>query len=141
TCLLAPRLGAVDLRQENAVLEAAGSAAKADDLQSLQAMEPEALALPDSDAQRTGDRLVLRLRNGEAKVFADKPECKLPELESKCEKYLFILHASARTMFVILKLYYERAEYLLIDDTAGEETILRNFPVLSPSGERAVVPL
>ncbi len=104
-------------------------------------MESGVLALPDSNAQRTGDQLVLHLRNGDTKVFADKPECKLPEFESQCQIYRLVVHASTRGVFVILKLYYESAEYLLIDDTTGEETVLRNFPVLSPSGQQAVVPL
>jgi len=139
--LSAPQLGAADLRPKDALLEAAYTAVKADDVRTVQAMEPEALALPDSNAQRTGDQLVLHLRNGDTKIFAHKPECKLPEFESQCQKYWLIAHAGTRAIFVILKLYYESAEYLLIDDTTGEETVLRNFPVLSPSGQRAVVPL
>ena len=114
-----PHLANADLRQVNASLEAARSTAEKDDLQSLQAMESEVLALPDSNAQRMGDRLALDLRNGDTKVFVDRLECKLSGLESRCQKYRLIVHEGARAIFVIAKLHYESAEYLLVDEISS----------------------
>ena len=138
--LFEPHLAAADLRQENAFLEAARSAAEKDDLQSLQAMESEALALPDLNAQRMGDRLALDLRNGDTKVFVDKPECKLPEVESRCEKYRLIVHAGTREFFVIAKLKYESVEYLVVDDAAGKESTLQKPPDFLPLGRTGCRP-
>jgi hypothetical protein len=50
-----------------------------------------------------------------------------------------IAHARTRGVFVVAKLYYESAEYLLVDDGSGDEAVMRQFPIFSPSGKHALV--
>jgi hypothetical protein len=123
---------------EDSLLTAARSASDKDDLTSIQAIESKALEL-DPDSRRQGDRLLLHLGSGLTREFDDKPECKSQGQEAKCQMYRLVAHARARGVFVVAKLYYESAEYLLVDDTSGEEAILRQFPSFSPSGKHALV--
>lgn len=124
--------------QDNALLAAAQKAVGKDNLVSLRTLEPKALGAADSLAERQGGRLVLHLKSGTAKVYEDRPECKIPEKESKCQMYVLVAHANSLHIFVLAKLYYESAEYLLVDDATGDETILRSFPKFSPSGHYAL---
>jgi hypothetical protein len=125
--------------QENALIDAAKRAATNDDLLGLQALESKALAVGDADAERQGSRLVLHSRSGATKIYKNGPECKIPSLESECQTYTLVAHASSRGVFVVAKLYYESVEYLLVDDVTGDETTLRAFPVFSPSGNHVLV--
>lgn len=59
--------------------------------------------------------------------------------EAKCQSYRLVAHARTRGVFVVAKLYYESAEYLLIDDSSGDETVLRRFPIFSPSGKQVLL--
>jgi hypothetical protein len=123
---------------ENALLSAAKSASDKDDLIAVQAIDSKALAV-GSDAHRQEDSLILHLNSGVTKAFKDTPECREVDHEAKCQKYVWIAHARTRGVFVVAKLYYESAEYLLVDDGSGEEAVLRQFPKFSPSGKHALV--
>jgi hypothetical protein len=136
TASCAPTLA--DVLQENALLTSAKSASEKDDLMALEGMEMKALSAIDSDAVRQGDRLLLRLHSGASKVYEDRPECKKPDQETKCQKFRLIAHARSRGVFVVAKLYYESAEYLIVDDASGDGATLRRFPIFSPSGEHVV---
>jgi hypothetical protein len=122
---------------EDSLLSAARSASDKEDLSGVQAIESKALEL-DSDAHRQGDRLILHLSSG-AKDYKDKPECRSEDQEAKCQSYRLIAHARTRGVFVVAKLYYESAEYLLVDDGSGDEAVMRQFPIFSPSGKHALV--
>jgi hypothetical protein len=123
---------------ENALLSAAKSASDKDDLIGLQAIESKSLAV-DSGANRLGDRLMLHLSSGATRTYQDRSECKIAGHEASCQKYRLVAHAGTRGVFVVAKLYYESAEYLLVDDSSGEEAVLRQLPVFSPSGKHALV--
>jgi hypothetical protein len=123
---------------ENGLLAAAKEAAIRDDLGGIRDLEPKALAAADADAERQGDRLRLHLKSGAIRNYQDRPECKSLGEESKCQKYVLVVHASSRGTFVVAKLYYESITCLLIDDVTGDETTLRSFPDFSPSGNRAL---
>jgi hypothetical protein len=123
---------------ENELLSAAKAASDGDDLIGVQAIESKALAV-ESGADRQGNRLRLHLSNGATKVYEDKAECRAAANESKCQKYRLIAHARSRGVFVVARLYYESAEYLLVDDVSGDEAVLRRFPVFSSSGKQALV--
>ena len=125
--------------QENALLTAARRAAEKDDLLGIQTLEPNALSAVDANADRRGNRLILHLKSGTTKVYKNQPECETPSLKSTCQKYALVAHVSRRDIFIVAKLYYESAEYLLVDDDSGSETTLRNFPALSPSGNHVLV--
>jgi hypothetical protein len=127
-----------DVLREDALLSAARSASDRDDLLSLQAVEPIALEAT-ANASRHGDRLVLRLSSGVSRAFDDSSECKAEALQARCEKYRLIVHARTRGVFVVAKLYSESAEYVLVDDRSGDDTVLRRFPIFSPSGEHVLV--
>ena len=124
--------------RENALLAAARQAADKDNLLGIRALEPKALDATDAHAERQGSRLTLHLKSGTTKIYADRPECKIPDKESKCQMYVLVAHANSLHIFVLAKLYYESAEYLLVDDAAGDETSLRSFPRFSPSGGYAL---
>jgi hypothetical protein len=83
--------------------------------------------------------LILQLSSGVTKTFEDTPECRAADQEAKCQKYSLVAHARTRGVFVVAKLYYESAEYLLVDDGSGEEAVLRQFPMFSPTGKHALV--
>lgn len=101
-------------------------------------LESKALAA-GARADRQGDRLVLRLRSGNTKAYANGPECKNPDDEAKCQKYSLIVDAHTRGLFVVAKVLHEGLDIILIDDHAGEETVLRHFPIFSPSGKNLLV--
>jgi len=123
--------------QENALLTAAQVAA--DNSKDIQALEPKALGAVDAHAERQGSRLTLHLKSGTTRIYEDRPECKVPDKESKCQMYVLMVHASSRNTFIVAKLYYESAEFLLVDDATGEETTLRSIPYFSPSGRYVLV--
>jgi len=125
--------------QEKALLAAAQKAAGKDNLVSLRTLEHKALGAIDSLAERQGGRLTLHLKSGTVKVYEDRPECKISEKESKCQMYVLVAHVNSLHLFVLSKLDYESAEYLVVDDTSGDETSLRSFPKFSPSGRYALV--
>jgi hypothetical protein len=125
--------------QENALLAAAKKANEKEDLLGVRVLEQNALSASGVDADRQGDRLVLHLKSSATKIYEDAPECKYPDKESECQMYALVAHASSRGIFVVARLYYESAGYLLVDDTTGNETTLRNFPDFSPSGNRVLV--
>jgi hypothetical protein len=125
--------------QENALLAAAQKAAGKDNSMDIQALEPNALAATDANAERQGRRLILHLKSGTEKPYENRPECNISDKESKCQMYVLVAHASSRSTFVVAKLFYESIEYLLVDDVTGEETILRSFPYYSPSGNHILV--
>jgi hypothetical protein len=125
--------------RESTLLARAEKAASNDNLASIRGLEPKALGDADSLAERQGRRLTLHLKSGTTRVYEDSPECQLPEKESKCQMYVLIAHVNSLHLFVLAKLYYESAEYLLVDDATGGETSLRSFPKFSPSGRYALV--
>jgi hypothetical protein len=128
----------VETPPENSLLAAAKSASDNDDLTGVQTIESKALQV-DPDANRQGDRLVLRLSSGATRVYEDKPECRIADQEAKCQRYRLVAHARTRGVFVVAKLYSESAEYLLVDDGSGDEAVLRQFPIFSPSGKHVLV--
>ena len=122
---------------EDALLAAAQKAAG--NSMDIQALEPKALGAADAHTERQRSRLTLHLKSGTAKIYDDRPECKIPDKESKFQMYVLVAHASSRNTFVLAKLYYESVEYLLVDDATGDETTLRSFPIFSPSGDHVLV--
>lgn len=124
---------------ESVLLAASHQAASHDDLLGIQALEPKALGAPGAGAERQGSRLTLHLKSGAARSYENRPECGIPEEEAKCHMYVLVAHAFSRSTFVLAKFYYESAEYLLVDDATGVETVLRAFPEFSPSGEHVLV--
>ena len=82
---------------------------------------------------------MLRLRSGNTKAYANRPECKNPDDEAKCQQYSLIVDAHTRGVFVVAKVLHEGLDIILIDDLAGEETVLRTFPIFSPSGKNLLV--
>lgn len=125
--------------RENKLLLSAELASDSDDLEAVQGIEVEALKAAGVDADRKGDSLIIRLAQGSVRIFKDRPECEKKNHEAKCQKYKLIVHARSRGVFVVAKLYYESAEYILVDDTSGDETVLRGFPIFSPSGRYVLV--
>jgi hypothetical protein len=130
-----------DVLQENALLSAARAAHDRDNLSAVLSLEPNALKADDASAVRQGDRLILHLGSGATTAYVDRPECrsKDPVQESKCYRYGLIAHAPSRGVFALVKAYYEGSKYLLVNDASGIETTVRSFPILSPSGEHALV--
>ena len=127
--------------QEDALLAAAKRAFDRDEsvVADLQALESNALAAAGVDASRQGKKLTLHLKSRATKTYEDRPECESSSEESRCQKYVLVAHARSRSMFLVAKFYYESAEFALIDDSTGDETIVRAFPVFSPSGNRVLV--
>jgi len=130
-----------DVLQENALLSAAKAAHDNDSLLEVLSIEPKALEADDASAGRQGDRLVLRLSSGGTKAYEDRRECRSedPRQQSRCQKYRLIAHARSRGVFVLIKAYYEGSKYLLVNDATGDEATLPSFPILSASGQHAVV--
>ncbi len=62
-----------------------------------------------------------------------------PDKQAKCKQYKLIAHAPSRGMFVLVEAFYEGADYLLVSDVSGDETIVPSFPIFSPSGEHVLV--
>jgi hypothetical protein len=126
--------------QENALLAAARRAwdKNGDVFAELQALESNALAAAGADVDRQGKKLTLHLKSRATKTYEDRPECESSSEESKCQKYVLVAHAYSRSMFLVANLYYESAEFALIDDVTGDETIVRAFPVFSPSGNHVL---
>ena len=106
------------------------------------ALEPQALALAGHNAQRAGDTLRLHLRSGREKVYRDTPACandKADDPSPQCHQFKLLAHARDWGLYVVVKAYYEAAEYFLVDDTTGDEVVLRSFPLFSPSGMQVLV--
>ena len=128
----------VDLSAEDGLLEAARTANERGDGEALRAVEPKALR-DGAAADRQGERLILHLASGQEKAYQNTPECRDTEREAACQTFSLIAHARARSVFVVAKLYYESTEYLLVDESTGEETVLDALPTFSPSGKRLLV--
>lgn len=141
TLLLAPSCepASSDAARENALLAEAKAANDTEGLLAVQAIEPKALAAGQDGASRDDSRLILHLRSGATKTYEDRPECKNPKQELDCESFRLIVYARSRGVFLLVKGYYEAAEYILIDDATGEETVVRNLPIFSPFGARILV--
>lgn len=124
--------------QELALLAAAETAAsRATYL--VQALEPNAVKAANAQAERHGKRLVLHLKSGVSKNYDDKPECDTLETESECQIYILVAYINSFHHFVVTKVYYEAAVYILVDDTTGQETVLNSFPRYSPSGQHVLM--
>jgi len=125
--------------QEQPLLVAAKIAADQDNVSLVEALEPKALATMDADATRQGPLLSLRLKSGSIKTYENLPECKIPEQEARCERYSLVAHVRSYGIFVVLKLHYESAEYLLVSDVSGKETTVHSFPIFSASGNYVLI--
>lgn len=124
----------VQSSEESSLYLLAKASAEGDNLPGVLAVEPRALAVANSDAERQGSRLILRLNSGEEKNYQDSSECNDDTKEEKCEQYRLIVHAEEYGVFVVVKALYEDARFILIDDSTGNETVLDAFPIFSPTG-------
>lgn len=124
---------------ELAVLAKAHAAAELENLIRLQQLESGALSLATSQADRNQDQLLLHLKRGNQILLSDAEECRSNAESSRCDKYLLIAHLSDRNLFLVGHLFSESINYLLIADETGSQTGLRAFPILSPTGEHALV--
>lgn len=129
----------ISILHENELLNAAMRVAAQDNLSALQEMESKAITAAESDADREGNRLMLHLRSGATKTYEDRSECKQEKQEANCQTYRLIAYARSRGFYVVVKGYYEGADYILISDLTGDETVLRGFPYFSPSGNYVLV--
>lgn len=124
---------------ENAQL----SAARAVQYESagLLKLEPNAIAAADAAVLRQAHRLVLHLRSGADKTYEDSESCYQndPKTVATCHAFVLISYVKTRGIFLILKGYYEGADFLLVDDATGDETLINAFPLFSPSGNRVLV--
>lgn len=125
--------------REDSLLSAAQRAIDNEASSGLRVVESKALKLPDADAIRKGDSLLLELNSGTTRTFRNRPECNQEARETSCQEYFLVVHASSRHAFIVAKLYYESLEFLVVDDATGEETTLRGLPAFSPSGNHLVV--
>jgi hypothetical protein len=111
-----------------------GTAETAASFSRLKEMEPSALAAAGGRVERRGDVLVVRPARGPALSFAAKPECKSPKTEGDCVDYALLAEVRSLGVFVVVRMFYEGGEYLLIDEKTGETTTVDDFPQFSPSG-------
>jgi len=128
-----------DTVAESNLLARAAIADEVENFSLLGDIEAEALALPDTFAVRSDDRLTLTFSSGLTRSYQNNPECKNVEREADCRKYKLIVHSHAHRAFIILQAYYEDVEYLIVDDNSAEEVVLPAFPIFSPSGNRMLV--
>lgn len=124
---------------EDSLLQAAKAENERDSYGDIQLIESNALAQKDAAAERQGDRLVLRLASGEAKSYVDSAPCDEVKGETNCFSYHLLAHAASRHVFVLMKLYYEGADWIVVDDVSGDQTVMRSFPNLSPSGQNILL--
>jgi hypothetical protein len=129
--------------QEDALLAAARTAITRDAnvFADFKKNEFNALSVAGASAERQKGRLILHLKSGQAKTYANSKECADPDKEGDCVQYVLIVHANSRGDFLVLTMYYESAEYRLVDDRTGRETVLAEFPIFSPKGDRVFVAL
>lgn len=134
-CVAQPAMSPAD----KILLTKAQEAVATDNSQNIQRLEPNAIKFARSSAARNGDRLLLYLKSGEIKIYVNRSECKTESQESACQKFVLLGYIRSEHLFLIAKLYYESAEYILLDDRTGQESIMRAVPELSPSGRYAVL--
>jgi hypothetical protein len=129
--------------QEDALLAAARIAVSRDEnvFADFKKNEFKAISLVGASAERQKGRLILHLKSGQTKTYANSKECADPDKEADCVEYALIVHSNSRGVFLILTMYYESAEYRLVDDRTGRETVLAEFPIFSPKGDRVFVAL
>jgi len=124
---------------EKTLLTKAQEAIATDNSANIQQLEPNAINSARSSAARDGDRLLLYMESGESKTYTNRPECKIESKESACQKFSLVGYIRSQHLFIVAQLDYENAEYIIVDDRTGNESIFRAFPELSSSGQYAVV--
>lgn len=105
-------------------------------------LEPEALRQSQGSAERLGDVLRLRLKNGFVLDFVNGNACEPEQIQADwegCHAYDFVVYSPSRRLFVLMEIFYEGARILLIDSRSGETVFAPSLPVVSPNGERLVV--
>lgn len=124
---------------EDSLLQAAKAENDRDSYGDIKLIESNAIAQQDAAAERQGDRLILRLASGVTKAYIDSAPCNEALQQMDCFTYHLLAHASSRHVYVLMKLYYEGADWIVVDDHSGDATVLRSFPNLSPTGEHILL--
>jgi len=123
---------------EDSLLAAAGDAFEGD-IAAKESLEAKSLAAPHANAKRDSRGLVLQIKSGGSRVYADRPECRSNTAEASCQRYFLLAHLHVPGFYVVAKLRDEGAEFLLVDDRSGTETTVRGIPIFSPTGEHIAV--
>jgi hypothetical protein len=80
---------------------------------------------------RDGERLEIVLRDGWTMIFTNRPDA-----DTRLTVYSYAGYLHEIGYYVILALYWEGGDYLLVNSATGAVTAMPGKPVLSPDGRR-----
>lgn len=108
---------------------------------SAEKAEAECLASLKGIAERKGDDLHLKLKNGQFKILKNITSGCPPAAfdRMKCLHLRLIAHHARSGAFLVDVSYHEGGRVLLVSGTTGAETELSAAPHYSPGGKRLVV--
>lgn len=124
---------------DNDELQRAKTLTDAENGSGILTLEPAVIARAKSAISRKNQTLTLRLRSGKIVELSDTLPCKGLDPPKTCADHRAIAYHRAYGLFIICKSLYDDRDYVLVDDSSGALTTLKNFPVLAPSGNLILV--
>lgn len=103
------------------------------------AAEPALILAAKDLAERKGDDLLLRPRNGSPIIFTDhKAACDASDAD-RCDGFAFMGAFTQPRALVVQQFFYEGSSFLFVDEASGKRIRLAAMPVFSPDGQRFLV--
>ena len=95
-----------------------------------QRIEQKALTMAQGRAARRGPNLILRLSNGQERIYRNQEKC--DDGPQECDLFRLQAHLPSRQLFVIDEGFYEGGQNRIVDDRTGRETVLDAEPRFGP---------